>query len=166
MGSDSLGLLGPFSPRTCEPKRSRGGRNVRSNNSESLELNPLERQFRGMFGGGLRGGSLVGRPGGAGPAAPPPSRRLGRAPPPALPPSRLPPFPPLSPSPARPRPRGAGAAARARAARSGRREGSRVRRPAAPARPQTRTPAGPGRGRDRAQARTRRPAREESQGAD
>ena len=48
-----------------------------------------ERQFPGIFGGG----SPVGRPGPAGPAASPPSPRRGRAPPPAQPASRLPSFP-------------------------------------------------------------------------
>lgn len=108
----------------------------------------------------------MGRSASAGPAVPPPSRRRGRAPPPALPPSRLPSFPrSLPPPPARaraepePQPeRGQRGAGGGKAAASG-----------GPPPPLGPGPAHPP-GRDRAQARTRRPARGRgggpSQGAD
>lgn len=97
----------------------------------------------------------MGRSAGAGPAVPPPSSRRGRAPPPALPPSRLPSFPrSLPPPPARaraepePQPeRGQRGSGGGKAAESG-----GLPPPLGPG------PAHPP-GRDRAQERTHRPAR-------
>ena len=50
--SDPPGLPGPFSPRTCKHKRSRGGPRVRRNSPESLGLSALERPFRGSLAAG------------------------------------------------------------------------------------------------------------------